>query len=731
MKILIVVESPSKCKKIENYLNNGIKKHKFTVISTVGHIMNLPRKKLSIDIEDNFKPNFEIVKEDDNLKTVKILQDLARKSDKIILASDNDREGERISYDVIKILGLDINKKNRMIFNEITENVIVKSFKNLKTLDINTVNSQIARRVLDRLIGYKISPCLRKQIQSDCSAGRVLSITTKIIYDRKKEIDDHKVDSFYQTTGTFHKEKVIVENAELNKKFNDNKTAKKFLNGIKNETFTVNTKKISKSSHKPPAPFITSTINQASSYSVKKTSAILQKLYMAGHITYIRTDSTSMSKDAQKKFLTYIKKEYGEKYPKERFYNKKVKGSQDAHECIRPTKISMSFDKISNSEQRTLYTLIWKRTVASQMSDNEQEVITLKIGMEKHKELFIKKYFKTIFDGWKILYPQPNENDLKKEFKNISKNIDIDDVVKYVKIISKEIFTKHVGRYTESSLVRKLESLGIGRPSTYNSAVSNIQNKGYVIKKNIDGKKIKSTEMTLKSGKITEKNVNEILNAEYNKLVLTELGRIVMEYMLKHFQSIMNYNYTANVESDLDLIAEGKKQGFHEVVKKYYDEFMPEVEKLKIKKGTGDDGCIGTYKGKKFYRTNTRFGSCVRYGERDDKDILYLNPEPGTVMSAITLKDAIKLMPLIKGKFEGKEISLRFGKNLYIKHGKDNYPINDRCLKQKSKEELTLKELVECIKSYRTYKKSKEQGTGSAKPYKKYKKKGYKKYKKK
>lgn len=709
MKILIIVESPSKCSKIENYLNESIKEHKFTCTASVGHIINLKHNQLSIDINNQFKPKFEICQDENNLNTVDRIKTLAKLNDKVILATDNDREGERISFDIKELLGLDIKLKNRMIFNEITQAAITKSFKKLKKIDMNMVNSQITRRVIDRLIGFKISHITMKHVQAQASAGRVLSITTKIVKDREDEIKNHNIDSTFKTYGNFKKNKLLIENAELNEIFDNEKKAEKFLNCIKNSTFYIGDKKFGKNTRKPPSPFITSTINQSSPYSVKKTTAVLQKLYQSGKITYIRTDSTAMSKTAQNDILKYVNKTYGNKYVQKREYGKKVKGAQEAHECIRPTKISYLADKISNHEQQVLYSIIWKRTIASQMSDNLMETMIFRIKIKKRKEYFKKKYMKTLFDGWKIVY---NNDDSDIDFIKIKDIFNIDDDVLPQKITSKQCFSKHVGRYTEASLVKKLENMGIGRPSTYSSAVSKIQDKGYVIKGNVEGIKIKAIEFSLISHKINKKIVNEVLNAEHNKLILTELGNKITTYMIKHFSSIMNYDYTSGVENDLDFIAEGDKI-YENVVEKYYNEFIGEVDKINDRDKKNKVGgyinkasLIGKHKGKTFYTFNSKWGPRIRYGEHDDKDTLYLNINKGMLIDNITVKDAIKLLPLDKGKFEKKSVVLHYGSNLYIKHGKDNIPLNWQ-LKNKSKKELTLEELIECIKNYREYKKTK------------------------
>jgi DNA topoisomerase-1 len=717
-KFLVIVESPSKCQKIENYLNESFKKYTFKCIASVGHIMNLPRKKLSVDVENGFKPDFSIIPDENNLKTVNSIKALSRNYKNIILATDQDREGERIAFDLATLLKLNIKDKNRMVFNEITKSAICNAFNNLKTINKKYVDSQTARRVLDRLIGYKISDLTMREVQKRASAGRVLSVTTRIIYDRRSEIDKHIEEFEFITKGNFKTvAKHILSDCDLNKKYKDKKKIVSFLKKIQKSDFYVGSITSKEKQSKPPAPFITSTINQASPYSVRKTTQVLQSLYQSGLITYIRTDSTTISKDFQKKILDFVDTKYGKKYVESREYTKKIKGSQDAHECIRPTDIEKKSSEIKISDNRKLYDIIWKRTVASQMSDYIYNSKTIKINIKKYKDFFTKICNETIFDGWKKLYMVADD---KKQIL-ICKTIKENEKLKMESIISKQTYSKPVGRYTEGALIKKLENLGIGRPSTYGGAVSNMVNKNYVNKGSVEGKEVDSISITITPKTMNEKITKEVIGSENNRLILTPLGNEITIYMLKNFPDIMDYNYTSNIENDLDIIADGGKIWNTDVVEKYYNTFMPTVTKLKtsyyknLKKCKADSNCvsrflIGEYDGKNLYRFSSKWGPRIRYGEFGEDDTQYLPVTPGTLLSELTLDDAITFFPKDVGNYLRHPIMLHrsSGKSgFYIKYNGDNYPLHWD-YKKKEKDDITKGDCVKSIKSYLEYKKKKE-----------------------
>lgn len=721
-KFLVIVESPSKCQKIENYLNESFKNYTFKCVASVGHIMNLPRKKLSIDVENGFKPDFSIIPDENNLKTVNSIKALSRKYKNIILATDQDREGERIAFDLATLLKLNIKDKNRMVFNEITKPAICNAFNNLQTINKRYVDSQTARRVLDRLIGYKISDMTMREVQKRASAGRVLSVTTRIIYDRRNEINEHIEEFEFITKGNFKTvAKHILSDCDLNKKYKDKKKIVSFLKKIQKSDFYVGSITSKEKQSKPPSPFITSTINQASPYSVKKTTRVLQSLYQSGLITYIRTDSTAISKDFQKKILDFVGTKYGKKYVKSREYTKKIKGSQDAHECIRPTDIEKKSSEIKISDNRKLYDIIWKRTVASQMSDYIYNSKTIKINIKKYKDFFTKICNETIFDGWKKLYMVADD---KKQIL-ICKTIKENEKLKMESITSKQTYSKPIGRYTEGALIKKLENLGIGRPSTYGGSVSNMVYKNYVNKGSVEGKEVDSLSITVTPKTMNEKITKEVIGAEHNRLILTPLGDKITLYMLKNFPGIIDYNYTSNIENDLDIIADGNKVWNKDVVEKYYNVFMPTVTKLKTsyyknrKKCKEDGVCvnrflIGEYDGKNLYRFSSKWGPRIRYGEFGEDDTQYLPVTPGTLLSDLTLEDAISFFPKNVGTYLRHPIMLHHGSGksaFYIKYNGSNYPLHWD-YKKKIKDDITKGDCVKSIKSYLEYKKKKEKKEG-------------------
>ena len=719
-KFLVIVESPSKCSKIEKYLTQSFPGTTFKVIASVGHIKNLPYKKLSIDISGGYKPDFQIIDDENNLKTVNSIKSFSRKFGKknVILATDQDREGERIAYDLSTLLNLDTKSKNRMVFNEITQPAIKKAFNNLQTINKKYVNSQTARRVIDRLIGYKVSPLTMKSIQKKASAGRVLSVTTRLIYDRKHDIEQHGGGHQFNIKGNFKtKSKKDLVDCELNSKFKNEKEVMKFLKNTQKKEYYIGSITSKEKKTNPPAPFITSTINQASTYTVRKTTSLLQKLYQGGFITYIRTDSTSISVDFQKKILAFVKEKYGTQYPKERQYSKKVKGSQDAHECIRPTDLKRNFTEIKNNEERKLYDLIWKRTVASQMSEWVYNSKNIKINMKKIKKYHYSKICnETIFDGWKKLYDIKDD----KEQILICKSIKEKEKVNMILINGKQSYNKPIGRFTEGALIKKLEELGIGRPSTYSGAVSNIIHKNYVNKGNIDGKEMESTIFSMTTKSIKKSSVKEIIGSEKNRLILTPLGNEITVYMNKNFPQIMNYNYTSEIEKDLDLIADGKKSWNGDVVDKHYNVFKNTVDtlttkyyenrkKCKSNPNCADPNLIGKYDGKNLYRFSSKWGPRVRVGEFGDKDTLYLTVSKGELLSNLTMEDAIKLFPKKVGTYFNKPLMLYHGNGkskFYIKHGKDNYPLHFD-YKNKEKKNINKNDCVQSIKSFKEYLKKK------------------------
>jgi len=705
MHYLIIVESPSKCAKVQKYLSQSFPKHKFIVLASVGHFMTLSKKKMGVNIKKNFAPNFIECK--DKRKVINGLKSAAKKVDRVIIASDLDAEGEKIGYDVANLLGLDLNDNNRMIFNEITQSALKKAFEEPTTINMNLVHAQFARRILDRLIGFEISRITAKEIQRGVSAGRVLSVTTKIINEKEKELAERVKDTFFQISGDFKGNKYDIMETTFKKEFKTEKEIDSLFKKFQKAKYIISNATTKEKKSSPPLPFITSTINQSSPYGIRATSGILQKLYQKGFITYIRTDSTKMSEAAKGMIKKHITSKYGANmFQYRKFNHKKVKGAQEAHECIRPTKIDRNPDDIKDPQQRKIYELIWKRSVACLMKDAKYMSKDVKIKPSNMSITFDKIVNKYTFLGWKSLYISLNEaNEYVEGFEYIKKGDKVDDI----EIRSIQKYNSMTGRYTESKLVNTLEKMGIGRPSTYATAVSNIQNKSYVLKGNIEGEKVKSLLTFLKNGKIIKKYQEETINSENNKLIITELGRKTTEFLDEFFNVILNYNFTAEVEQDLDRIQNGEIE-WYKVVEKFYNQFHPQVEthKAKLKKEgkKTSSGFIGEYKGKNFYTLSTQFGPRVIYGEKGSKDILYLTPVNNALLSSITLEDAIALLPRTVGRFEGKDIVLHYSKSLYIKHNYKNVPLHWSC-KNKSKTDITLEDAITSINEFRL-KKSKK-----------------------
>lgn len=691
MKYLIIVESPSKCKKIENYLNELFPNHSFIVKASVGHIYKLALGgigNMGIDINNNYNPNFIIEPKKKNV--VKELKRESKKVDKILIATDLDYEGAKIGYDVALELKLNLNENIRIIFNEITKNALKKAFENPQLLDMNMVHSQYARRVLDRLIGFSLSSITAKKIQTRASSGRVLSATTQIIYDKEKEIENKTTEYYYEVNANFKNDKYLLNDTIYDKEYKKLNNLKKLFKKFKKTDFHISNIIEKDENTSPPKPFITSTINQSSPYTIKKTSMILQKLYQKGLITYIRTDSFKMSDDAKQMVKKYVVDNYGDEYFQFRkFDTKKVKGSQEAHECIRVTNIDKTHEDINDPSDKKIYNMIWLRTLECLMSNAQFNSKSLHINVSKTKKEFKKKINKYYFLGYKILTITLEEINKDVLFYD---HIQKDDKLYYEKIFT-IVKTKSNGiHYNESKLVKQLEKLGIGRPSTYSKTIENIQNKYYVEKKNIDGIKIDITSLLLKNNKIIEETKIEEFNGEKNKLVITELGIKITEFLKQNFHMIMDYNFTSQVESDLDEISQNKKV-WYDVVDYYYKQLTPKIEQFKKEKKEKINILIGEHNNKKFYRFKSKWGPRIVYGEIGDKQTLYLNLKKGKLMSKHTLEDCIELLPNILGKYDNKDIIVMEAKSVYLKVGKDNYPLHYK-FKKKEKNLITLNDAL-------------------------------------
>ena len=732
MRFLIIVESPSKCKKIEGYLKSAFPEHNFKCIASVGHFMSLSKRN-GVDINNNFKPKF--IPSSDKKKVISNIKNYASKYDdnNILIATDMDREGEKIASDLYDLLKLDRTNTNRMVFNEITKKGLSKAFNNLKKLDENLVKAQIARRVLDRLLGFGISEITMKEIQMGASAGRVLSPTTRIIYDREKEISEAKDNSDFPVYGDFKTKEYDLEHCRLTKNFDTKDDILKFFKKIQNSVYEIKDIKNSNKNSNPPVPFITSSVNQASPFGVRKTTKLLQDLYQKGHITYIRTDSTMISKDALKLISDKITEDFGSNNLKIRENKKKVKGAQEAHECIRPTKMKETISTLETDHQK-LYSLIYKRTLASQMKEYEYKQYTITISVTKTKETFKYVIDIPIKYGWKLVYRELVEKmKIEKENdKTLLNKIKKGNKLEFNKIYTQEKFYNKYPRYTESKLVKKLEELGIGRPSTYMMAVTKIQDKEYVKKGTSQGeiKKVDYIEMTTSS--IKDSQVEIMANSNLNKMILTELGSRITEYLDKNFDTLINYDFTADIEKDLDKIADGKENWVN-IVQKYFKSINKKItikkKNLQSSGGSYDKDknirLLGKHNKKEIYAYLSRFGPRITIGKpgKEYKNTKYITPEKGVMINEITLEDAIeqieKNSPLIIGKYRNEDMIITKGRyGYYIKCGDNNYSISYK-YKKKNPKELTEIEGIDCIKGYKEWKKNKSEKSEKSKKSKK------------
>lgn len=680
---LVIVESPAKAKTIEKFLGKDYK-----VMSSYGHIRDLKKKELSIDL-DTLNPDYEIPEE--KKKVVSELKKNAKAAKKIWLASDEDREGEAISWHLCEVLGLDEANTNRIVFHEITKPAILKAIETPRHLDMNLVNAQQARRVLDRLVGFRLSPVLWRKVKPALSAGRVQSVAVRLIVEREREIQNFVSEPYYRVNAVFAvtsddgaKNEV---KAELSNRFKTHEEALAFLEECKKSKFTVSsiTKKPLKRT--PAPPFTTSTLQQEAArklgFTVSQTMMVAQRLYEAGRITYMRTDSVNLSSLAINTSKDEIVRLYGEEYSKVRMYHTHSKGAQEAHEAIRPTYI----DNVSiegTSQEKRLYDLIWKRTIASQMADAQIEKTTVNIAMESEdgkttNDLqFIANGEVVAFEGFlKVYHESTDDEDAGEEFSHALPVMHEGEELERREIVSTERYSQNPNRYTEASLVRKLEELGIGRPSTYAPTISTIQQRDYVHKGDRKGEERKYAVDSLLGLKITSKTKKEMAGADKGKLIPTDIGMVVNDFLMENFPEIMDYNFTAKVEQEFDKIAEGKAE-WNKEMKVFYQGFEPEVEKVmnarsEHKAGERELG-IDPATGKPVFVKIGRFGPVVQIGTADDEDKPRFSQLPSDKsMETITLDEALELfkLPRTVGQFEGTEVVIgagRFGP--YVLHNK-------------------------------------------------------------
>lgn len=669
-KNLVIVESPAKAKTIEKFLGS-----EFQVESSYGHIADLPSKEIGVDVANGFKPKYEV--SSDKKALVKKLKDLSKNAETVWLASDEDREGEAISWHLAEELKLDKSKTKRIVFHEITKTAIQKAIENPRGIDYNLVNAQQARRVLDRLVGYELSPVLWKKVKGGLSAGRVQSVSVRLIVEREREIQEFKAIASYSVTAEFTNEAGKVVKAKLPKNFATKKEAEDFLQKNIGSIYKVADLETKPTKKSPAAPFTTSTLQQEAArklyFPVGITMQIAQRLYEAGLITYMRTDSVNLSQEAMAAAQAEITSYYGAEYSKPRNYNTKSKGAQEAHEAIRPTDMSRHTVNVERDQAR-LYELIWKRTLASQMADAELERTNVKIEANNHSEVFQATGEVIKFEGFLKVYLEGNDED-DEEQEGMLPALKVNEKLHNNNITATERYSRPPSRYTEASLVKKLEELGIGRPSTYAPTISTIINRNYVEKGNLDGVERKYVQLTLKESKVDEKILKENTGSDKGKLVPTDIGTIVNDFLVKNFESILDYNFTAKVEQDFDEIAEGNID-WAKMMQDFYNKFHPNVTEVE-KNADRESGerILGTdpKTGKPVSVRLGKFGPMAQIGDAEDDNKQFASLRQDQNIGNITLEEALNLFLLPKnlGTYNGEEVEVsngRFGP--YVRFGK-------------------------------------------------------------
>lgn len=667
-KNLVIVESPAKAKTIEKFLGSD-----FQVESSYGHIADLPSKEIGVDVENGFKPKYEV--SPDKKALVSKLKTLSKNAEMVWLASDEDREGEAISWHLAEELKLDVKKTKRIVFHEITKSAILKAIENPREIDYNLVNAQQARRVLDRLVGYELSPVLWRKIKGGLSAGRVQSVSVRLIVEREREIQNFNAVASYSVVAEFVNEAGKAFKAKLPKNFNTKKEAEDFLKqniGSQYKVADLETKPTKKS---PTAPFTTSTLQQEAARKlylpVGITMQLAQRLYEAGLITYMRTDSVNLSKDAMDAAEAEIIKSYGKEFSKPRTFANKSKGAQEAHEAIRPTDMSRHTVNIDRDQAR-LYDLIWKRTLASQMSDAQLERTNVKIEANNHDELFTASGEVLLFEGFLKVYLEGHDDD-EEEQEGMLPALKVNEKLVNNYITATERYSRPPARYTEASLVKKLEELGIGRPSTYAPTISTIINRNYVEKGTLEGQERNYTQLTLQTGKVGEKLLKENTGSDKGKLVPTDIGTIVTDFLVKNFGNILDYNFTAKVEQDFDEIAEGNID-WATMMQEFYNKFHPNVKEVEAnaERESGERILGKDADGRQVSVRLGKFGPMAQIGEADDEDKKFASLMSDQNIGNITLEEALNLFLLPKslGEYKGEEVEVSNGRyGPYVRHG--------------------------------------------------------------
>ena len=671
LKNLVIVESPAKAKTIEKFLGKDYK-----VMSSYGHIRDLRKKNFSIDIDNGFQPIYEIP--EDKKQLVSELKKAASQAETVWLASDEDREGEAIAWHLYEVLGLKPENTRRIVFHEITKNAILHAIANPRSIDINRVDAQQARRVLDRIVGFELSPVLWKKIKPALSAGRVQSVAVRLIVERENEIKNFVSEPYFRVNAHFAIDETHAIKSELNHRLPDIDSAKAFLQDCAKATFTVSDINVRPIKKSPAPPFTTSTLQQEASrklgFTVSQTMMVAQRLYEAGHITYMRTDSVNLSNEAIASISDEIKRNIGEEYLHVRRYHTNSKGAQEAHEAIRPTYISNATIEGTAQEKR-LYALIWKRTIASQMADAQVEKTTIDIQPSTRQEHFVANGETIQFDGFLRVYIESRDDEEAEEGLLTLPKVSVGEELLPDEITAIERFTQQPPRYTEASLVKKMEELGIGRPSTYAPTISTIQQREYVEKGEKEGVKRSFDTLTLKKGKITDRKKTETVGSEKGKLIPTDIGEVVNTFLTEYFPDILDYNFTARVEEKFDEIAEGKLPWANEM-SDFYQVFHPEVNKalsIKLEHKVGER-VLGTdpSTGEQVSVKIGRFGPLVQIGtgEGEEKP-RFASLLKGLSVSTITLDEALRLFefPRTIGEYEGDEVVVAIGRfGPYVRH---------------------------------------------------------------
>lgn len=683
-KNLVIVESPAKAKTIEKFLGKD-----FKVLSSYGHIRDLKKKEFSIDVKQNFKPDYEIPR--DKQALVSELRKEANEAEMVWLASDEDREGEAIAWHLYEVLELKPENTKRIVFHEITKTAILKAIEQPREIDINLVNAQQARRILDRIVGFELSPVLWKKVKPALSAGRVQSVAVRLIVEREREINSFNSEASYRVTALFlvpdEDGKLVEMRSELSRRIKTKEEARELLQKCTSASFKIEdivTRPVKKS---PPAPFTTSTLQQEAArklgYTVAQTMIVAQRLYESGFITYMRTDSVNLSEFATQSSKDAITKFMGEQYIHSRHFETKTKGAQEAHEAIRPTYMENQSVE-GNAQEKKLYDLIWKRTIASQMADAELEKTTVTITINNNSDTFVATGEIIKFDGFLRVYRESFDDENEQEDEGrLLPPLKKGQQLERRDIVATERFTQRPARYTEASLVRKLEELGIGRPSTYAPTISTIQQREYVEKGNKDGEERSYNILTLKEDQINDQTRTEVVGTEKSKLFPTDTGIVVNDFLTQYFPEILDYNFTASVEKEFDEVAEGEVQ-WTSIMKKFYEQFHPSVEKTLATKTEHKVGerILGQepQTGKTVSVKIGRFGPVVQIGTVDDEEKpRFAQMKKGQSMETITLEDALELfnLPRTLGEYEGKTVNVgigRFGPYIHFNGGYVSLP---------------------------------------------------------